>query len=125
MTHLYKILQRMHGGALHAVSCRIAKNESDELVALCTSPRPPSAHARNHRATRNQKPFGTRRYIVCLYFCLICLGTESHIFHKTIPIRAVKTAIVFRHFNQRFVAFYNYIILHFDINNITFYNTIL
>lgn len=73
--------------------------------------------------TRN--PFGTRRYIVCLYFCLICLGTESHIFHKTIPIRAVKTAIVFRHFNQRFVAFYNYIILHFDINNITFYNTIL
>lgn len=81
----------------------------------------PSVHARYNRATRNhkwcgfklnpQKPFGgSRRRIVCIYFCSICSGTASHKVHKSISIKAAKRSIVFRHSNQRFITFYNNII---------------
>ena len=78
----------------------------------------PSAHARYYRSTRNQKLFlkthrnhlDTRRHIECIYFCSICWGTKRHIVHKTISIEAAKRSIVFRHFNQRIITYYNNII---------------
>ena len=100
------------------VSCRIPKNESNELVALCTSARPLTFSACS-LLQGNQKPetilnpqdhLGTRRHIECIYFCSICSGTKRHIVHKTISIKAAKRSIVFRHFNQRFITFYNNII---------------
>ena len=67
-----------------------------------------SAHAHYNRATKNH--LGSRRRIVCIYFCSICSGTKSHIVHKTISIEAAKRSIVLRHFNQRLITFYNNII---------------
>ena len=88
-------------------------NESNELVALCTSPRPLTFRAclllqGNQKPCRNN--MGSRRHIVCIYFCSICSGTKHHIVKKTISIKAAKRSIVLRHFNQRFITFYNNII---------------